>query len=178
MGQAGSEVRRFIRTTAHVNLTWVDSPVGPLILGATDDTFQLLHFADDPEAKIATLGGHIERNALLDSAAQQLAEYFAGTRREFDLPLAYAAGTTFQKQVWEGLRKIPYAQTWSYQAIANLVGIPDAVRAVGQANGMNPIAIIVPCHRCVNADGSLGGFGGGPWRKQHLLNHERGDVLF
>ncbi|HEY0801667.1 MAG TPA: methylated-DNA--[protein]-cysteine S-methyltransferase, partial [Steroidobacteraceae bacterium] len=98
-------------------------------------------------------------------------EYFAGARREFDLPLKMA-GTDFQKQVWSELTKIPFGQTRSYGQLAKRLGNPNGSRAVGLANGRNPIAIIVPCHRVIGADGSLTGFGGGIDRKQWLLTHE------
>ncbi|MCU1659325.1 MAG: cysteine methyltransferase [Pseudonocardiales bacterium] len=101
----------------------------------------------------------------------QLAEYFAGTRRDFDMPL-HAAGTAFQKLVWTALVDIPYGETTSYGKTAAAVGVPDAARAVGLANGQNPISIIVPCHRVVGANGSLTGYGGGLDAKRWLLTHE------
>jgi len=109
---------------------------------------------------------------ILERACQQLDEYFSGSRKEFDIPLSMV-GTPFQHSVWQELLTIPYAQTTSYQQIAKAIGRPKAVRAVGAANGRNPIAIIVPCHRVIGADGSLTGYGGGLWRKEWLLAHER-----
>jgi methylated-DNA-[protein]-cysteine S-methyltransferase len=103
----------------------------------------------------------------------QLAEYFAGQRREFTLPLSYT-GSQFQRRVWLSLLKIPYGQTWSYLDVARDVGDCAATRAVGAANGSNDIAIVIPCHRVINAGGSLGGYGGGSWRKQRLLDLECG----
>ena len=110
--------------------------------------------------------------APLQPVIEQLEEYFAGDRRDFDLPLA-PAGTPFQRQVWSALEEIPYGQTRSYRAIAERIGSPKAVRAVGLANGRNPISIVVPCHRVVGADGSLTGYGGGLPNKQLLLDLEQ-----
>jgi methylated-DNA-[protein]-cysteine S-methyltransferase len=104
-------------------------------------------------------------------AARQLKEYFAGTRRKFDLRLRMQ-GTDFQQRVWRTLTEIPYGETWSYGQLAKHIGSPNASRAVGLANGRNPIAVIVPCHRVIGADGSLTGFGGGLPRKRWLLTHE------
>jgi methylated-DNA-[protein]-cysteine S-methyltransferase len=108
---------------------------------------------------------------LLSAAVRQLTEYFAGTRREFDLPLRLQ-GTTFQTRVWRELSEIPYGQTWSYGQLAHRIEKPSASRAVGLANGRNPISILVPCHRVIGADGSLTGYGGGLERKRWLLAHE------
>lgn len=108
---------------------------------------------------------------LLWKTAQQLDEYFAGQRQQFDLPLA-PRGTDFQKQVWRALREIPFGQTWSYAQLAQHIGKPSATRAVGAANGRNPIAIIVPCHRVIGADGGLTGFSGGLSAKSYLLKLE------
>ena len=105
-------------------------------------------------------------------ARKQLGEYFKGKRMTFDLPLA-PEGTEFQQSVWKQLRKISYGRTKSYGEIANKVGNPRASRAVGAANGRNPISIIVPCHRVIGADGKLTGFGGGIERKRWLLEHEQ-----
>jgi methylated-DNA-[protein]-cysteine S-methyltransferase len=107
------------------------------------------------------------------TAADQLAAYFAGRLTEFSLPLA-PAGTPFQRRVWAGLQEIPYGDTWSYGQLAGKVGNPAAVRAVGLANGRNPIAVVIPCHRVIGADGSLTGYGGGLDRKRFLLDLEAG----
>lgn len=144
-----------------------ESPVGLLIATATDDALCGLAFTD------ATSSQHDGSNAILDGLWRQLAEYFRGARREFDLPLAYP-GTKFQEQVWSALREIRYGETWSYLDLARRIGDTGATRAVGAANGANPIAIVIPCHRVVNADGELGGYGGGLWRKRILLDLERG----
>jgi methylated-DNA-[protein]-cysteine S-methyltransferase len=114
-----------------------------------------------------------EEDTVLRSAREQLLAYFAGELLDFDLPLA-AVGTAFQKVVWEALRGIPYGRTASYEDIARRIGRPAACRAVGAANGRNPIAIVVPCHRVIGKDGTLIGYGGGLDRKQWLLRHEAG----
>lgn len=109
----------------------------------------------------------------LEKAKRQLLEYFDGARRRFDLPLA-AAGTAFQRRVWDELRRIPYGETISYGELARRIGRPTASRAVGAANGRNPLAIVVPCHRVIGADGALVGYGGGLPVKETLLAHEQG----
>jgi len=114
-------------------------------------------------------------DSLLDEARRQLVAYFAGRLRAFDLPLA-PNGTEFQRRVWTELTKIPFGATISYARLARRVSNAAAVRAVGAANGRNPIPIIVPCHRVIGSDGSLTGFGGGLARKQWLLNHEGGQI--
>ncbi len=113
-----------------------------------------------------------ENDPLICEAARQLEEYFAGRRREFDLPIELH-GTAFQQRVWEALLAIPYGETRTYAEIATSMGIPGGARAVGGANHANPIAIVVPCHRVVNADGGLGGYGGGLALKRMLLEMER-----
>ncbi|MBL9032058.1 MAG: methylated-DNA--[protein]-cysteine S-methyltransferase [Phycisphaerae bacterium] len=149
----------------------IPSPIGTLVALA-DDALRALQFpratphtppADrsDPDAK-----------RLLDLVQRQLDDYFAGTRRTFDLPLA-PRGTPFQRAVWDALREIPFGTTLSYGALARRLGRPDAARAVGAANGANPIAIIIPCHRVSNAAGDLHGYGGGLGRKRWLLDHEQ-----
>lgn len=108
---------------------------------------------------------------LLQRAARELDEYFAGQRRDFELPLSLH-GTSFQMQVWAALRRIPYGETRSYAEVAAMVGNPHACRAVGMANHRNPVSILVPCHRVINANGSLGGYGGGTNKKRFLLRLE------
>lgn len=159
---------------------WFDSPVGPLIATATPDCVCGLNFseADTLQARLQelrkrhgeALGGG---NDVLAALRSQLAEYFRGERREFTVPLI-SAGSDFQQRVWTALREIPYGQTWSYLELAIRVGDAKATRAVGLANGANPIAIVIPCHRVINADGGPGGYGGGLWRKRILLDLERG----
>jgi len=109
---------------------------------------------------------------LLDDAEAQIRAYLAGERQVFDLPLDLGVGTDFQHDVWRGLQSIGYGETISYAELARMVGRPRAARAVGNANHHNPISIIVPCHRVIAADGSLGGYGGGLWRKRWLLDLE------
>ncbi len=163
-----------------VVLDWITSPLGPLVAGATDEGICLLEFTDRRmlEAQFATVkrlfqvpvvpgtNGHLER------LKQELEGYFAGTVRQFTGPLVFP-GTPFQRRVWEQLLRIPYGQTWSYEQLAAAAGQPRGARAVGRANGMNRIGIVIPCHRVVNKDGSLGGYGGGLRRKQFLLDLER-----
>jgi len=147
-----------------------EGPEGPLLIAVDEERRVVrLHFVDGP----LPLGdGWHENEDALKGVARQLDEYFVGDRTEFDLELA-PAGTPFQLDVWRALRHIPYGETISYGELAKRVDRPGAARAVGAANGQNPIAIIVPCHRVIGADGSLTGFGGGlPW-KRWLLNREQ-----
>ncbi|HEY4245077.1 MAG TPA: methylated-DNA--[protein]-cysteine S-methyltransferase [Kofleriaceae bacterium] len=123
----------------------------------------------------ADLAGAAPRETkLLARAATQMAEYFAGKRTEFDLPMS-PRGTDFQRRVWAQLAKIPFGVTWSYGEVAARIGRPAASRAVGAANGQNPLAILLPCHRVIGSNGSLTGYGGGLPLKKWLLAHERGD---
>nr|WP_169449722.1 methylated-DNA--[protein]-cysteine S-methyltransferase [Oceanospirillum beijerinckii] len=117
------------------------------------------------------LGMAKDDHPILQQAIQQCQEYFAGQRQNFDLPLA-ATGTEFQQQVWHALTQIPFGVTWSYQDLANAIGNPKAVRAVGLANGKNPISIIVPCHRVIGKNGKLTGYAGGVEQKEQLLKLE------
>jgi methylated-DNA-[protein]-cysteine S-methyltransferase len=114
-----------------------------------------------------------EKDALIDRARKQLDEYFAGNRREFDLPLS-PYGTDFQQAVWKELLAIPYGETRSYGQVAQNIGKPKACRAVGMANNKNPISVVIPCHRVIGADGSLTGYGGGLEMKRKLLDLEKG----
>ena len=159
-------------TFGNVTLTTtVDSPVGPLTLTAVDGRLTGLHMTDQAHAPEHS-AGWVEKPRAFAQVASQLAAYFAGELTEFDLPLELN-GTDFQRRVWEGLRQIPFGETWSYAQLAAKVGSPKACRAVGLANGRNPIGIIVPCHRVIGADGTLTGYGGGLERKAWLLEHER-----
>jgi methylated-DNA-[protein]-cysteine S-methyltransferase len=150
----------------------VDSPIGPLTLIAEQGKLTGLQFGDVPPAAGTSADGSVADEPFA-SAAAQLAAYFAGKLKAFDLPLA-PAGTPFQLRVWTALQTIPYGQTVSYGQLARQVGSPAASRAVGLANGRNPIPLIFPCHRVVGADGSLTGYGGGLHRKQFLLDLEAG----
>lgn len=143
------------------------SPVGRLVLLAEAEALTAISFQARP-ARAAEAPGH----PLLQRAAAQLEEYFAGKRQEFDLPLA-PAGTPFQRAVWKELGTIGFGATCSYAELARSLGKPSASRAVGAANGQNPLAIVVPCHRVVGADGSLTGYAGGLPAKRWLLDHER-----
>jgi methylated-DNA-[protein]-cysteine S-methyltransferase len=120
---------------------------------------------------IERVTGSNDSSPILEAAATQLTEYFAGNRTSFDLPLA-PEGTEFQRRVWSELRTIPFGETVSYLDIARSLGDTNAIRAVGAANGKNPIAIVVPCHRVIGSDGKLTGYAGGLWRKEWLLRYE------
>ncbi len=144
--------------------TYFESPIGLIELGGTTQALTSILFVEGQRE-------NTNSNAVLDRALRQLAEYFAGERHDFDVPLA-PAGSEFQQSVWTQLLTIPYGQMVSYQDIADGLGNPQAVRAVGAANGQNPISIIVPCHRVVGSNGKLVGYGGGLWRKEWLLQHE------
>ncbi len=148
----------------------IDSPIGVLTLVASDRGVTRIMFEnEDPPAAEALID---HNDPVLAAAATQLAEYFTGTRQEFDLPLDLD-GTEFQKQAWLALADVPYGETTSYGAQAEAIGRPGAFRAVGAANGRNPIPIVLPCHRIVGADGSLTGFSGGLDIKARLLAHEQ-----
>jgi methylated-DNA-[protein]-cysteine S-methyltransferase len=144
----------------------ISSPLGPLHLVAGESGLLGVLY------EAARLPGP-RAHPLLDAAEKQLAEYFAGRRRDFDVPLQ-PQGTRFQREVWEALRRIPFGEICSYLDVARAVGRPSAVRAVGMANAHNPIAIIVPCHRVIASSGALSGYAGGVPAKRWLLSHERG----
>ena len=144
----------------------IDSPIGRLLLTAQDGALTSLWM--EPFEEPAEAG---RRDPVLTAARRQLDAYFAGRLTEFDLPLA-PAGTAFQTGVWDELQRVPYGTTVSYAELAGRVGRPGHFRAVGSANGRNPISIIIPCHRVVGSNGSLTGYGGGIDRKRWLLDHE------
>lgn len=147
-----------------------DSPVGPLFLAADESGLQLLLMELD--SRPWRIEDHWQpAGRELDAVCSQLDEYFAGKRRQFEVRLA-PQGTAFQQAVWQALLAIPYGSTCSYSELASVIGRPQAVRAVGTANGANPISIIVPCHRVIGRDGSLIGYAGGLPRKQQLLELE------
>lgn len=143
---------------------YVESPIGLLEIAAGDGGITAVAFVEAPRHAAAA-------HPLLETAVAQLAAYFQRRRRAFDLPLA-PLGTPFQQAVWRQLLQIPYGQTASYQAVAAALDRPRAVRAVGAANGQNPLAVVIPCHRVIGSNGRLTGYGGGLWRKEWLLRHE------
>ena len=153
----------------------VPSPIGPLLASTEDGGLTSVGFAPH-EGRIGA-GWEPDRgrsggaSRVLAAAREQLGAYFAGALTGFTVPLL-PRGTPFQLRVWEGLRRLRFGETVSYAELARRIGAPDAVRAVGAANGRNPLPIIVPCHRVIGADGSLTGFGGGIERKRWLLEHE------
>jgi len=151
-----------------------DSPVGPLILTSANRSLTGVRFDDSPPLDAGVVH-HSDR--VLDEVRRELDAYFSERLREFTVPLA-PRGTPFQMRVWTALRTIPYGSTTSYGAIAGQIGTPSAVRAVGAANGANPIPIVIPCHRVIGANGSLTGFGGGLDRKRFLLDLEHGVPSF
>ena len=171
-----------------LQIAWIESPVGLLRAGASDTALQLLEFVAANSNPLPANPGQLRaqpgeipthpgaNTPLLDQTRRELAEYFAGTRRRFEVPLSFP-GTPFQERVWSALCSIGYGERISYLEQSRRVGDEKAIRAVAQANGQNPIAILVPCHRVINSDGKLGGYGGGLLRKQFLLDLERGDRL-
>jgi AraC family transcriptional regulator of adaptative response/methylated-DNA-[protein]-cysteine methyltransferase len=170
-------------TAPRLSLTRLLTPLGPMIAGAVEDGLCLLEFADRRmiETQLRRLGRALRGDAVpgshphLAALDRQLDEYFAGARRTFDVPLV-APGSAFQQGCWDYLRTIPYGETRSYEQQATAIGRPGASRAVGRANGDNRIAIVIPCHRVVRANGELAGYGGGMWRKRRLLDLEAGQV--
>lgn len=151
--------------------TTFDSPVGPLLLAAHDGGVCLVEFHESKHRVVRGADWREGDHPLLERLRVQLHEYFTGTRRAFDLPLA-PRGTTFQREVWHALAAIPYGRTESYAQLAARVGRPSATRAVGAANGRNPLPIVLPCHRVIGANGALTGFGGGLPTKAFLLRLE------
>lgn len=166
------------RETVCILTRYYDSPLGPIVLAATDAGLCLAEFADRRmlEAQFRTLRRRFNATILpgsnrhLEQAARELAEYFAGERRQFTVSLD-RPGSAFQMRVWDAVAAIPYGQTRSYEQIAQTIG-SKGPRAVGHANGLNRLAIFIPCHRVITKQGTLGGYGGGLWRKQRLLDLE------
>jgi methylated-DNA-[protein]-cysteine S-methyltransferase len=156
--------------------TVIDSPYGLLTLVADDGVLSGLYMTEQRHRPPEETFGEPDERPFAE-AEEQLTAYFAGELKEFTLELRLN-GTPFQRTVWDQLRRIPYGETRSYGELADALGKPSASRAVGLANGRNPIGIIVPCHRVVGANGSLTGYGGGLERKQRLLDFERGSSLF
>lgn len=154
-----------------ISHTVVASPVGPLTLVADGPALSGLYLSDQRHRPPGDAFGQRD-DTILAGVRDQLAAYFAGTLQEFDIPLA-TCGTPFQSKVWQALRAVPYGNTCTYTELAAAVGRPTAVRAVGAANGRNPVCIVVPCHRVVGADRKLTGYAGGLERKRFLLDLER-----
>lgn len=152
--------------------TVIDSPIGPLTLVGTDGVLTGVYMDAQRHApNVAAFGPRVTRG--FEAATEQLADYFAGRRTDFTLPLSLT-GTDFQRQVWQALRTIPYGATWTYAQLTEAIGRGrERIRAVGAANGRNPVSIVVPCHRVIGSDGSLTGYGGGLDRKRFLLDLER-----
>ncbi len=167
-------------TSARITVMEIPAPIGHMLAGATDRGLCLLEFVngESPEAQLAAIEKTFRARVTpgtgphLEAALKQLEEYFSGRRKTFDLSLDMQ-GTPFQQDAWQALLAIPYGCTVSYQEQARSMGRPSAVRAVANANGANPVSIIVPCHRVIGSNGTLTGYGGGLWRKQHLLDLEK-----
>lgn len=161
----------------------IETPLGPMAAYATADALVMFEFAEgereatSKERLLGAISARIYggRNEVHELVEREMSEYFAGTLREFTVPLT-PVGTDFQKRVWSLLLEIPYGETRTYGEIAQQIGDPNTVRAVGMANGANRLAILIPCHRIIGADGSLTGYGGGVWRKQRLLEIEQGQA--
>ncbi len=159
---------------------WIDTPLGAMVALGNSHGIHLLEFVDRRtlEKEISELRKHIRSvvvpgtNAHLEKLSEELRRYFDGTSLKFTVPLIMA-GSPFEKDIWMLLRTIPPGETRSYAEMARELGRPTASRAVGRANGRNPLALVIPCHRVIRADGTLCGYGGGVWRKQWLLEHER-----
>lgn len=172
------------RNTDCIVAAWIESPLGPLVAGATSAGICLLEFTERRmlDAQFSALRRQFKcaivpgENDHIKQLRKELSGYFGGTLKKFTVPLVYP-GTPFQQNVWKELLRIPHGKTASYEDIARRIGTPTAQRAVGHANGLNRIAIVIPCHRVVNKSGKLGGYGGGLWRKQKLLTLEQGTGL-
>lgn len=168
------------KSSDYIVSAWIESPIGSLVAAATEKGICLLEFSDRRmlEVQFAKLRKYFKcaivpgENKHLKLLKKELAKYFEGTLKEFTVDIVFP-GTPFQTKVWNELLKIEHGKTISYQQLAERVGVPNAQRAVGTANGFNRIAIVIPCHRVVNKNGKLGGYGGGIWRKQKLLEIEK-----
>ncbi len=177
---AARRIRRRRSGASVVVVTILDTPLGPVLAGATDAGICLLEFTDRPmlptQLEVLRRRVHMPivagRHPHLDRLAGELDAYFAGQRPTFEVPVV-APGTSFQERVWQQLRGIPIGETLSYEALANRSGRPGAQRAAGTANGANRVALLIPCHRVVRKSGETGNYGGGRWRKAWLLDHER-----
>ncbi len=154
-----------------MNYTYLETPIGTLLIAGDTDAVRRIDFPKNGKASKPEVEWTQSERGPVGQAAKQLREYFAGKRADFDLPLA-PEGTEFQRTVWRNLQEIPYGETISYGELAKRVGNPKASRAVGAANGQNPIPIVIPCHRVIGANGKLTGFGGGLPTKEALLTLE------
>lgn len=159
-----------------MNYAYFDAPIGKLLIAGDSEAVRQISFPDHGEPVAPEPGWRESAVGPVAEAIRQLREYFRGARTEFDLPLA-PEGTAFQRRVWRALQEIPYGKTWSYGELAKRIGNPKASRAVGAANGANPLPIVIPCHRVIGADGTLTGFGGGLPTKKALLALEAGRVV-
>ncbi len=151
-----------------MNYSYLDSPIGTLLIAGDDEAIHFISFPRNGQAQKPRAEWRESTHGPVGEAMRQLREYFAGARIEFDLPLA-PEGTEFQRSVWRRLQEIPYGETISYGELARRIGNPQASRAVGAANGSNPIPIVIPCHRVIGSNGKLTGFGGGLPVKEALL---------
>jgi methylated-DNA-[protein]-cysteine S-methyltransferase len=168
----GEELKKTHRSVSEAHAASViESPVGRLHLAATAEGLTHILFVDQMDREPQIVPGTGAAQRIVRETESQLADYFAGRRRQFDVPLA-PAGTDFQRAAWKALAEVPYGETISYAELARRMERPRAVRAVGAANGANPIPIILPCHRIIGADNSLTGYGGGLDRKRRLLSLE------
>lgn len=171
---------RHLRGKGLLRADWIETPIGPMMAIADDHALHLLEFADRPALpneirrirERTGCGIVLGRAAPIETVEQELNRYFDGNSAAFDVRIA-GHGTPFERAVWEALRQVPPGTSQSYGALAAAIGRPGSVRAVGRANGANQIAIVIPCHRVIGADGGLTGYGGGLWRKRWLLEHER-----
>ena len=159
-----------------MNYCYLDTPIGRLLIAGDDAAVRRIEFPKDGQAGRPEAGWVESPKGPIAEAVRQLREYFAGSRTEFDLPLS-PEGTEFQRSVWRRLQEIPYGETISYGELAKRVGNPKASRAVGAANGQNPIPIVIPCHRVIGSNGKLTGFGGGLPTKEALLGLEKQSVV-
>jgi AraC family transcriptional regulator of adaptative response/methylated-DNA-[protein]-cysteine methyltransferase len=173
-------------TLSVIHTTSFETPLGTMFAGSTEEGICMLEYADsvsrqekEINALCKLLGASVAEgeSKYFESLRQQLAEYFDGKRKEFDIPLVLA-GTPFQQEVWRELQKIPYGSTRSYKEQSMALNNLGAIRAVGTANGANRIAILIPCHRVIGENGKLTGYGGGLWRKKWLLDLEKGQLTF
>ena len=170
----------------HLFLDRLSTPIGPMMLVVDDAGRLRVAFFTDDEARVrrqldklyGAEGSVVEHARNPHGLTDTMARYFAGELHAIDEIPVESGGTQFQREVWQALRRIPCGATTSYGKLAQQIGRPDAVRAVGHANGTNPIAVVVPCHRVIGANGSLTGYGGGIERKRWLLNHESAPTLF